>query len=88
MTNSSGPNCNETKAFVEAANMVGFQTLLHACEGQLGDTNIDYTQVDYGFSWKKSYPLKFAVWPAWKRAFSVIGCISSMGLAIPILWYT
>lgn len=88
MTNPLGPNCNETSAFVEAANMVGFQTLLHACQAQLGDTDIDYSDVDYGFAWKKSYPLKFAVWPWWKRGLSVLACIFSFGLAIPILWYT
>jgi hypothetical protein len=70
--------------------MVGFQTLLHACAAQLGDnagTDV-YTEIDYGFSWEKSYPLKFAVWPVWKRALSVMGCIVSGGLAIPIFWYT
>jgi hypothetical protein len=70
--------------------MVGFQTLLHACTDQLaGNSGSDaYSEVDYGFEWKKSLPLKFAVWPTWKRALAVIGCMVSGGVAIPILWFT
>ncbi|KAF8866376.1 hypothetical protein BDZ45DRAFT_339061 [Acephala macrosclerotiorum] len=44
-----GPNCNETATFVQAANMTGFQTLLHGCQSQLAGTDIDFSTVDYGF---------------------------------------
>jgi hypothetical protein len=73
MINVSGPGCNETKAFVEAANMVGFQTLLRACQGQLANSGINYSSVDYGFSWQTSFPLSFWVWPLWKQVLSVVG---------------
>jgi hypothetical protein len=45
-----GPDCKDTKDFVQAANMVGFQTLLYGCEQQLKGTAIDFKQVDYGFN--------------------------------------
>jgi hypothetical protein len=83
----SGPNCSETKQFIEAANMQGFQTVLHACQAQLKQTSISYSDVDYGIKWKRSYPLRFAAWNTWQRGLSVVACIVSFGLAIPVLWF-
>ena len=82
-----GPNCSETKQFIEAANMQGFQTVLHACQAQLKQTSISYDDVDYGIKWKRSYPLRFAAWNTWQRGLSVLACIFSCGIGIPILWF-
>ena len=82
-----GPNCSETKDFIKAANMQGFQTVLHACQAQLQKTSIEYADVDYGIKWKRSYPLRFAAWNIWQKGLSVIACVASAGIAIPILWF-
>jgi hypothetical protein len=57
-----GVNCQDTKAFVKAANMVGFQTLLRGCKSQLEGSGIDFDKIDYGFSWKHSFPLTWAAY--------------------------
>ena len=82
-----GPNCSETKQFIQAANMQGFQTVLHACQTQLKTVGMRFEDVDYGIKWKRSYPLRFAAWNTWQKGLSVLGCIFSLGLAIPILWF-
>jgi hypothetical protein len=82
-----GPNCSETKDFIKAANMQGFQTVLHACQAQLQKTSIKYADVIYGIKWKRSYPLRFAAWNIWQKGLSVIACVASAGIAIPILWF-
>jgi hypothetical protein len=78
-----GPNCNDTAAFVKAANMQGFQTLLRACKEQYAD----YESVDYGFQWKTSIPLKWAMWGIAKRIGFVLSTALSFGLAVPIWLY-
>jgi hypothetical protein len=82
-----GPSCSETKDFIQAANMQGFQTVLHACQAQLQQTSIDYNSVDFGIKWKRSYPLRFAVWSTWRRGLSVLGIIFTAGIALPFLWF-
>jgi hypothetical protein len=67
--------------------MEGFQTVLHACQSQLSNTSIKYDDVDYGIKWKKSYPLRFAVWDAWKRGLSVLVIALSGGIALIPLWF-
>jgi hypothetical protein len=44
-----GPHCRDTKAFVQAANMKNFKTLLHGCKKQLENSGIDFKTIDYGF---------------------------------------
>jgi hypothetical protein len=78
-----GPNCKDTAAFVKAANMQGFQTLLRACKGQYAN----YESVDYGFEWKTSIPLKWAMWGIAKRIGFVLSTAASFGLAVPIWLY-
>ncbi|KAH0547904.1 hypothetical protein GP486_008354, partial [Trichoglossum hirsutum] len=57
------PDCKDTKAFVEAADLKGFQSLLRGCQIQLKAEGMDYSKVDYGFKWKNSLPFVFAQWP-------------------------
>jgi hypothetical protein len=75
-----GPNCTETAAFVKAANMQGFQTLLRGCKRQYDG----FESVDYGFGWKTTIPLKWAMWGIGKRVGFVVSSIASLGLAVPI----
>lgn len=82
-----GPSCSETKEFIAAANMEGFQTVLHACQGQLKDSSIRYEDVEYGIKWKRSYPLRFAVWNTWQRGLSVVGIICTLGIGLVPLWF-
>jgi hypothetical protein len=75
--------------------MKGFQTLLRGCKQQLQNTDINFDNIDYGFGWKKSLPLKWAMWPEWKQASVGVGLvvlgISTLGIglaiALPLLWY-
>jgi hypothetical protein len=75
--------------------MKGFQTLLRGCRQQLQNTNINFDEVDYGFGWKKSLPLKWAMWSLGKQigigiglSFLGIGtCGIGLAVALPILWY-
>lgn len=78
-----GPDCKDTAAFVKAANMQGFQTLLRACKAQYAD----YESVDYGFEWKTSIPLKWAMWGIPKRIGFVLSTAASFGLAVPVWLY-
>ncbi|KAI9783858.1 MAG: hypothetical protein M1816_001159 [Peltula sp. TS41687] len=56
-----GPSCADTKAFVMAANMKGFRTLLRGCKAQLEGTDLDFHAIDYGFKWNNSIPLRWAM---------------------------
>ncbi|KAH0538828.1 hypothetical protein FGG08_004604 [Glutinoglossum americanum] len=71
-----GPDCKDTKDFVKAANLKGFQTLLRGCKAQLKVEGMDYSKVDYGFAWKNSFPLAFAAWHPAVRAGVVIGIVA------------
>lgn len=63
-----GENCKDTKDFVKAANLVGFQTLLYGCEKQLKGSDINFGDIDYGFKKKKSLPLYWATLNMAQRA--------------------
>jgi hypothetical protein len=67
-----GPDCSETAAFVKAANMQGFQTLLRGCKSQYAE---GWKNVDYGFKWKNSIQFKWAMWGAGKRAAVVLSSL-------------
>lgn len=67
-----GPDCKDTAAFVKAANLHGFQTLLRGCKAQLHGTDLDFNNIDYGFKWKKSCALGWAEAPTWKKSLGVV----------------
>jgi hypothetical protein len=75
-----GPDCNETAAFVKAANMHGFQTLLRGCKEQYSG----FDTVDYGFSWENTIPFKWAMWGLGKRIGFVLSTMVTAGVAVPI----
>ncbi|KAB5513128.1 hypothetical protein GE09DRAFT_1295358 [Coniochaeta sp. 2T2.1] len=75
-----GPNCTETAAFVEAANMKGFQTLLRGCKRQYGG----FEAVDYGFGWRNTLSFKWAMWGVGKRIGFVVSSIATLGVAVPV----
>jgi hypothetical protein len=82
-----GDNCKDTKDFVVAANLVGFQTLLYGCEQQLKGTDIDFGSVDYGFGKKgpASLPLFWATLGTGEKAGLALGMIVGGLLAIVLL---
>jgi hypothetical protein len=47
---STGPSCSDTKAFVNASNLIGNQAYLQACQTQLKNTGLNFNEIDYGFS--------------------------------------
>ena len=69
---TTGPDCKDTAAFVKAANLYGFQTLLRGCKAQLYGTDLDFNSIDYGFKWKKSCPFGWAEAPTWKKSLAVV----------------
>lgn len=80
-----GEGCSETKEFVEAANLKGFQTLLYGCEEQLKGTDVRFEDVDYGFKKKKSLPLYWATLSTAKKAGLAIGIIFGGVVGLMIL---
>lgn len=71
----TGENCHDTKAFVNATYLGGFQTLLRGCKAQLRDTDLDFSSIDYGFGWKTSFALAYAVMSRAQKAGTIIGFI-------------
>jgi hypothetical protein len=49
MSASSGTNCEDTKAFVAAANIKGDDAFLKTCKDQLDGTGMDFGKIDYGY---------------------------------------
>ena len=83
-----GKDCKDTKDFVEAANLKGFQTLLYGCEQQLKGSGIDFASIDYGFGKKKgpkSLPLYWATLNTAQRAGLAIGIIIGGVVALALL---
>ncbi|KAI9775007.1 MAG: hypothetical protein M1839_001607 [Geoglossum umbratile] len=68
-----GEACKDTKAFVKAANMKGFQTLLSGCEAQLKNSDLDFKSIDYGFKKNSSAILTAAI---------ALGVIFTLGIVI------
>jgi hypothetical protein len=79
-----GPDCSETKAFVKAANMEGFQPLLRGCKRQYKE---GFDEVDYGFGWKTTVALKWAMWGVGKKIGFVLSSVGSLGIAMPIYYF-
>lgn len=79
-----GKDCNDTAAFVTAAHLHGFQTLLRGCKAQLKDTNLDFATIDYGFGWEKSFRLWYAAMSRGQKAGIVIGIIIG-GIVVMIM---
>ncbi|KAK4225150.1 hypothetical protein QBC38DRAFT_271617 [Podospora fimiseda] len=78
-------NCNDTKAFVKAANIIGSQTFLRVCYEQLKPfASIDFEMIDYGYTWKTTFLAEWMRWSDKKRAGVVIGIIVG-GIVILIL---
>ena len=53
-----GHNCEDTKIFVQLANLHGDQSYLKQCRKQLKGTDLDFKGIDYGFkidSWRSVY---------------------------------
>jgi hypothetical protein len=53
-----GHNCEDTKTFVQLANLHGVQSYLKQCRKQLKGTDLDFDDIDYGFAinnWKSAY---------------------------------
>ena len=44
-----GPDCRDTKTFVELANLKGVNSYRNQCSKQLKGTSINFTNIDYGF---------------------------------------
>jgi len=44
-----GPNCVDTKDFVNASNLLGNQPFIKACRDQLKDSDLNFSTIDYGF---------------------------------------
>ncbi|KAF1973770.1 hypothetical protein BU23DRAFT_123737 [Bimuria novae-zelandiae CBS 107.79] len=85
-----GEGCKDTKEFVEAANMKGFQTLLYGCEEQLRGTGIEFSDIDYGFGKKKgpaALPFYWATLSTGKKAGLAIGMIAG-GLFVLVLLFS
>lgn len=84
-----GANCTDTAAFVKAANMHGFQTLLRGCKNQLdkskGNGTLDFGDVDYGFGWQHSFPLVWAALPRAQKAGVAIGFIIGVPIVVSLL---
>jgi len=60
--------------------MVNFQTLLHACNDQIGATDIDIKTIDCGFEWDHAFPFKWAAFSMKQKAgvgaaFVVLGIL-------------
>lgn len=84
-----GEDCRDTKAFVAAANLVNFQTLLYGCEEQLKGSGIDFSTVDYGFGKKKgpaALPMYWATLGTGVKAGLAIGIIAGGVLALVLLF--
>lgn len=84
-----GENCKDTKDFVEAANLKGFQTLLYGCEQQLKGSGIEFADVDYGFGKKKgpkSLPMYWATLNTAQKAGVAIGMIIG-GIVVLVLLF-
>ncbi|OAF99026.1 uncharacterized protein CC84DRAFT_414624 [Paraphaeosphaeria sporulosa] len=84
-----GEKCKDTKDFVAAANLVGFQTLLYACEAQLRGTEIEFASVDYGFGKKTgpaALPYFWATLGTGKKAGLAIGMVVG-GLVVLVLLF-
>ena len=47
-----GPNCEDTKAFVEAANLLDDKTFVEHCEKQLEFSGLEFQEIDYGYGQK------------------------------------
>jgi hypothetical protein len=80
-----GENCKDTKDFVEAANLKGFQTLLYGCEQQLKGSGIAFEDVDYGFGkikGPKSLPYYWATLSTGKKAGLAIGIMAGGFVAL------
>jgi hypothetical protein len=80
-----GEGCRDTREFVEAANLGGFQTLLYGCEEQLEGTDVDFGEVDYGFKKKKSLVFFWATLGTAKKAGLAIGIIVGGIVALILL---
>ena len=86
-----GPNCSDTAAFVEAGGWKGFNGLLSGCKLQLANSDIDFSNVDYGFKSSGgggvslSFGLKWESWGKGKRFGVVMGFIMAAGLAFSLL---
>jgi hypothetical protein len=74
-TPPSGPNCTDTKTFVNLAGFQGLQTLLVGCKEQLAKSNssIPYSQIDYGFREHLNFRQKWDSWTIGQRAGVGIG---------------
>jgi hypothetical protein len=72
-----GPNCSDTKAFVEAAGMNGFQQLLSGCKSQLKGSDLNFSMIDYGFNatHHESFKEKWLHWNNGQRFGVVLGFI-------------
>ena len=69
-----GINCVDTKDFVEAAGMKGFQTLIHGCKRQIKGDSINFNIIDYGFV-EDTFGNKWRAWSTSERVGVIFGLI-------------
>ncbi|OCK73645.1 hypothetical protein K432DRAFT_430486 [Lepidopterella palustris CBS 459.81] len=70
-----GVNCTDTAAFVKAANMKYFQTLVHGCRGLLGHSDLNFKKIDYGYALDDQLALVYHTWPIAGRVFLILAFI-------------
>jgi len=85
-----GPNCQDTKAFIDSISMKGLQTLLVGCKSQMKSSNVTtkHGAVDYGFKMKLNFRQKWDSWSTGQRAGVGIGmtlaCMAAVGGVLAI----